>query len=466
MFSTLIVRISLMFLILALNATAQEFPSDNTDADMTKLAEAFLQQTNTPGLSIAIRQNQRTLYAKGFGYANLEENIKMDTTTLLRTASVAKVMTATALGILASEGKLDFDAPVKKYIPYVSETYANLTTRQLAGHTAGMVHRPKGEKHMKKQYNSIDETVGLIKAPLLFEADTDYAYSTHAFNLLAAVIEGASGKSYMEYMKELVFNPLKMNNTYAEDITKLTEKDAELYYLKNDKLRKEKATNGSYKLPGAGFRTTPSDLIKMMDAYSNGLISQSVKEDMFKSHRLTNGTKTHVGIAWRSGVDPFDNPVIEHAGSWRGARTVLVYYPNEDLSISLMINASCPVLIEETAHLFAQTFRNSNGKVDCPVLEKKPIVLTLNSKEKKETYTGSFFLNSNMGILKTTSKGFLKSNPIFHLGSQNDYAIATAYGLLYLKLKSTKSIEGQIYTYYNRSDTNPIKDTPFAYFRN
>ena len=77
------------------------------------LAESFLKQTKLPGLSIAVAKEGKVIYAKGFGLANVEDQQPMLPTTRIRTASVAKVLTVTALGRLATEGRLDFDAPIK-----------------------------------------------------------------------------------------------------------------------------------------------------------------------------------------------------------------------------------------------------------------------------------------------------------------------------------------------------------------
>lgn len=177
------------------------------------LAKEFLHKTKLPGLSIAVSKKGELIYAKGFGYADLEAKIPMSSDTQLRTASVAKVITATALGRLVTEEKLNIDEPIKKYIPYIDKKYANLTTRQLAGHTAGIRHRPKGNSYKRKQYNTIQESVQLIKRPLLFTPDTNYKYSTSGYNLLAAVIEGASGKKYTEYLNQEIFEPLGMMHT-------------------------------------------------------------------------------------------------------------------------------------------------------------------------------------------------------------------------------------------------------------
>ncbi|WP_299367269.1 serine hydrolase [Winogradskyella sp.] len=435
--------------------------SDDVAQSVEKLANALIKQSHIPGISIAVSKDEKLIYAKGFGYANIEENIKMSPATQLRTASVAKVITATAIGHLLTDGKLDLDEPIKTYIPYIDKTYENLTSRQLAAHTSGLEHRPKGNNYKKKHYNSIKTTVQLMKKPLLFTPDTNYSYSTYAFNLLAAVIEGASGMDYMDYLEKKIFKPLHMTQTYAENINTLTSVDAKLYYIKNKKLKSEKLTNGSYKIPGAGFRSTPSDLVKMMSAYTNNLISKEVVNEMFRSHKLNNGELINVGIAWRKSIDPFENKVIEHAGNWLGARTVISYYPEHNLSISIMINASCQLLIEETAHIFANIFLNETINRDQIKLDRIPVKVTFNGEEK-ETYNGELSLDSEGGFLTSQNDGFLKSNPIFRLNGKNDYCMATAYGLLYLNINSESEYLGNVYAYYNRLSKNPQKDQPIV----
>lgn len=419
------------------------------------LVEAFMAEARLPGVSLAIGHAGEIIYAKGFGYADVEARTPMTTTTRLRTASVAKVITATALGKLVSNGQLDLDAPIKTYIPYIAEQYAHLTCRQLAGHTSGMTHRPNGRGYKKQHYETIRPTVELIQAPLLFTPDTDYRYSTNAFNLLAAAIEGAAQGSYHTYLQSSVFAPLGMSNTEAEDINQLHPDAAQLYYLKKEQLSKEKKLNsGSYKLAGAGFRSTPTDLVKMVNAYANGMISPKVADDMFTSHQLSDGTKTQVGIAWRKSSDIYGNKVIEHAGSWIGARTVVVYYPEEQLTISIMINAQCQVLIEETAHVLAQAFRNRMAQpYDEQTIQHAVEVTNRPNGEEEQIFDGQLTLQQGSGRLTSSSTGFLKDAPVLPLGQKGQYALVTPYGLLSLSLKTT--LEGSVYIYTTRNSIPP-----------
>ena len=431
-----------------------------------RLANSFLETSHLPGFSLAVGKKGKTIYAKGFGFADIEKQVRMNPFIRLRAASVSKVITATAIGRLVSEGELDLDSPIKTYVPYIPKMYEDLTSRQLAGHTAGMVHRPKGNGYKKKQYSSIEETVRLFRSPLLFIPDSEYRYSTGGFNILAAVIEGASGMKYETYMEEKIFKALGMKETQPEDIRALSSIDAQLYELKDHiPKRLKKLINGSYKLPGAGFRTTPSDLVKLMHAYDGGLIAPRVVEEMYTSHVLKNGEDTQVGIGWRASIDAFGNACIEHAGNWQGTRSVVVYYPEDQLSIAIMINASCQVFIEEMAHIFAHLFKRNSLPIP-PFFSEgtKPITVTFRSSEGEKVFSGEISFQGISAKLSTPSDGFLRFVPLIYLGDKGQYAAATPYGLHFVQMKEGASLQGDLFLYSTRNATPPIEDIPMVSF--
>ncbi|MEL6132903.1 MAG: serine hydrolase domain-containing protein, partial [Bacteroidota bacterium] len=377
------------------------------------LMRSFLEKTQIAGVSVTIMEGREVQYAQGFGYADVENQLPMKPTTRIRTASVAKVLTATALGKLATEGKLDFDTPLKSYIPYIQLPYASLTTRQIAGHTAGVQHRPSTKKAKNKHYTEVRETVNFMMGdPLLFEPGTDYQYSTQGYNLLAALIEEVSGKRFVDYMRENIFQPLQMTQTFPDHPSDYTAEDARMYYLKNGTLRLDKKIyDGSYKLAGAGFRSTSSDLAHMMQAYFNGFLSEKVIAQMCTSSVLQNGDSTQVGIGWRLNRDGRDRLTIEHAGSWQGARTVIVYYPDYQLTVAMMINTQCQVFIEETAHLLADAFwaHQAAEKIQLAGWESELTIRNDRLDGSIETYEGILkFKNTHIGKLKIeTDKAWL-----------------------------------------------------------
>lgn len=222
-------------------------------------------------------------------------------------------------------------------------------------------------------------------------------------------------------------------------------------------------TSASYKLPGAGFRSTPTDLVKLTNAYSNGFISKEVVSKMFQSNTLGNGEKTKVGITWRNSFDIFGNLAIEHAGSWRGTRTVLVYYSREQLAISLMINANCQVLIEETAHILAQLFRTSKKPLIHGDINQK-VEITLNSQKQVEIFQGTFQIKGEAGQLEAEADNFLSKNNVLKI-SDTAYAMATEFGLLYLEMNENEVAEGKVYAYTNRNEIDPKEKKPLITFK-
>lgn len=433
------------------------------------LMHSFLKKTNLPGVSITINMEGDTMYSKSYGYADVENNIELKTTSQIRTASVAKVITATALGKLATDGKIDFDTPIKEYVSYIPAQYANLTIRQIAGHTAGVPHRPSSNRVKRKQYSSAKETISFLKDDkLLFEPGAKYQYSSLGYNLLAAVIEEVSNKNYATYMKEDIFIPLGMKQTFPDDISVNSDKDAKMYYVEKKKLYPDKkAQNGSYKLAGAGFKSTSKDLAKMMNAYSNGFIAKNVVADMFSNNKLKNGTITNVGIGWRLNKDITGKETIEHAGSWQGARTVILYYPKEKLTITIMINSKCTLFIEETAHIIAQLYLNkqNDSTLESNHLNQSITVKNNRSNGTVESHTGQLIFDKhhNGELIINTDNEWLKKNEFYYL-SDNNFALSTQYGLLFLNIDTEPKLAGKLYQYQVLGDRYHTTRKPMISF--
>ena len=101
---------------------------------------ALVVEENLPGLSLAVGMAGDIVWAEGFGWADIDERRPVTPKTLFRIGSVAKPMTATAVGLLHERGLLDLDAPVRDYVPSFPEKEWSVTTRQLMGHVAGVRH--------------------------------------------------------------------------------------------------------------------------------------------------------------------------------------------------------------------------------------------------------------------------------------------------------------------------------------
>ena len=169
---------------------------------------------NIPGFAIAVAVDGRIVWSEAFGYADLEAHRQTTPATQFRIGSVSKPLTATAIAQLFETGKLDLDAPVQRYVPSFPEKSAPITTRLVGGHLAGIRHYQGGEFTLNRHFATVTEGLSIFaNDTLLFPPGTRFSYSSYGFNLLGAVVEGASREDFLAYMSRHVFKPLHMTST-------------------------------------------------------------------------------------------------------------------------------------------------------------------------------------------------------------------------------------------------------------
>jgi CubicO group peptidase (beta-lactamase class C family) len=158
--------------------------------------------------------NGKLVWSEGFGYADRERQIPVTNETQFRIGSVSKPLTAAAVALLYEQGRLDLDAPVQRYVPSFLEKGYPITTRQLAGHLAGIRNYRGEEFFLNRHFNRVRDGLALFERDtLLSRPGTTFAYSGYGWNLIAAVVEGASGQDVLSYMSRAVFRPLGMTHT-------------------------------------------------------------------------------------------------------------------------------------------------------------------------------------------------------------------------------------------------------------
>lgn len=330
-------------------------------AETIKQIETVIHEEMTrqsiPGMSVAVGVNGQVRYAKGFGIADLENSIAVKATTVYRTASIAKPMTATAVMLLAEQGKLDLDAPIQKYCAAFPEKPWPVTARQLLGHLGGVRHYTKqGESSGTTHYFTIDESLKIFKDdPLLHEPGSKFHYTTYGYSVLGCAIEGAAATAYEDYMQENVFEPAGMTHTRSDDHFFLIPDRARGYlklddqtYVQLPAVVKGKAKVGqlynaplhdtSMKVPGGGLVSTAVDLVKFGHAAMKGtLVKQPSLERMWTPQQTKDGKKTTYGLGWgvgeRAGLKLFS-----HSGGQAGTSTLLYVLPEKSIVIAAMCN--------------------------------------------------------------------------------------------------------------------------------
>ena len=194
---------------------------------------AFVAEENLPGLSLAVGIAGEVVWAEGFGWADIDERRPVTPKTLFRVGSVAKPMTATAVGVLHERGLLDLDAPVRDYVPSFPEKEWTVTTRQLMGHVAGVRHFQDDEEilYMRGHCESpLDGLALFADDPLLFPPGTRYEYSSYGWTLVGAVVEAAAGEPFLDVMQREVYDPSNMRDTVPDVVLQPTAQRTRFYW--------------------------------------------------------------------------------------------------------------------------------------------------------------------------------------------------------------------------------------------
>ena len=308
---------------------------------------AFRSRPSIPGISVAIARDNQIIFRRGYGLADLENQVPATAVTVFRIASVAKSLTAVAAMQLAEKGKLDLDAPVQKYAPSFPTKAFPITTRQLLSHLSGVRGYRSGEGERTYHYESLTDALAVFKDdPLEHEPGTKYAYTTFGYTLLGVVIEGASGMSYSEYLRERVLKPAGMLHTQVDDVYEIIPNRARGYSPKvygqfNGDWRNPALMDSSYKIPGGGLVSTAEDLARFAIAVQNGLlIKQETFEQMSKNQRTRDGRETGYGYGWyvdgREGREPDGS--VWHGGVQQGFTADVWILPRRHLAVVILTN--------------------------------------------------------------------------------------------------------------------------------
>jgi serine beta-lactamase-like protein LACTB len=298
---------------------------------------AMMKQNQVPGLSVAIAQQGRVVWKKGFGKADLEHDVAVTPATVFRLGSVSKPITAVAILRLVEQGKLDLDAPIQKYVPGFPEKPWPITTRQLLCHTSGIRHYRAREIDSTRHYPSLKRGLAIFQNDdLLHEPGTKHTYTTYGYTLLGCVLEAASGKSYMDCLQEEIFTPAGMAHTRADNVFDIIPHRARGYArLGSDKLRNAGLTDTSYKIPGGGLLAPAADLAQFALALQSGkLLRKETLEQMATRQKLKDGKDITFGLGW--GVRP--GGILSHSGGQQGASTFLLVDTQRRIAVVLLAN--------------------------------------------------------------------------------------------------------------------------------
>jgi CubicO group peptidase (beta-lactamase class C family) len=336
-----------LVLITALAHTASAQQQMALPADLgAKVDAVFARFTDkTPGCAIGLGKDGRTLYAHGYGMANLEYNVPITESTVLESGSVAKQFTASAIVLLAQDGKLSLDDDIRKYLPEVPDFGGQrITIRNLLTHTSGLRDQwgLLGIEGLGpgSQVHSPATTLDLVahQKMLNFPPGSEYLYSNTGYALAGIIVQRVSGKTLDAFTQERLFRPLGMTHTrWRDDFTTVVPNRATAYAgsVANGFHTDMPFTN---MIGNGGVLSTMADLLKWNENLDHPTVGgQSYVDALQTRMRLTNGRTITYALGLEVG-EYSGTREVSHSGSTAGYRTFLARFPDQHVSVAVWCN--------------------------------------------------------------------------------------------------------------------------------
>jgi CubicO group peptidase (beta-lactamase class C family) len=355
--------------------------SDEKSAAAVDEVFGDLAKAGSPGCALGVYRDGKIIYAKGYGLANIEENVAITPQSVFDIGSTSKQFTASSILLLEKQGKLSVNNDVRKFLPELPDYGQKITILQLLNHTSGL-----------RDYLTLMELAGIYtdsvttdedalalierQKALNFAPGSDWLYSNTGFFLLSIVVNRTSGKTLREFAAENLFTPLEMTHTqFRDDHASLIANRALAY---DEKKKKDGyAMNVSYfEQTGDGaVHTSVEDLLKWDENFYNPRVGgQNFLKELQEHGKLNSGKV----LDYAKGLFISDYRglhTVSHGGAWGGYRAELLRFPEQHFSVACLCNVG-NANPTERAHEVADVYLGSLMK---PKEQRKP-----EEAEKKE----------------------------------------------------------------------------------
>jgi len=323
---------------LSLVATSSAAFADPID----DLVAAEMRRAQVPGVAVVVIDHGVPRKVQGYGLANLELGVPVHPGTLFKTGATGMQLTAAGILLLAEDGRIGLDDPVRKYLPDLPKTWARVTIRHLLNHTSGIPATPNGD--FQKEYSQAELLKIVAGQDINFSPGARWRFSYTGYIVLGFVISRVTGLNFAQYLQERLFGPSGMTRARGIDEQAIIPDRASGYELRAGKLRNAERISATANSTADGsLYLSALDYAAWAQAMASGrVLSPASWAEMAKPARLTDGSTCGYGLGW------FQNGgAWSHAGSWQGFQTFAMRDTAEDLTVVVLANgegADAPTL--------------------------------------------------------------------------------------------------------------------------
>lgn len=419
--------------------------------------ERVLKTWKAPGFAIAVVEKNKIIYAKGFGYRDYEKKLPVTPNTLFAIGSCTKAFTASIIGLLQKEDKLDIDKPAHQYDNdlnfYSADLTNNVTLRDMMTHRTGL------PRHDFSLYlfntTSRDSMLQRIQyQEPAYPLRRQWQYNNFMYVAQGAIIEKITGKSWEENVKEKILQPLNMINTNfsVNDLQKSNEA-ALGYGLKKDSLvYRLPYYNINAAGPAGSINSNVLEMSNWLITWINGgkfkgkeILSSTFMQDAISSQAVVAAglpTKEHpdvyfatYGFGWM--LSSYKGHYrVEHGGNIDGFSANICFYPTDSIGIVVLSNqdgSALPSIVRNliSDRLFGKSFFNWNDDLRNTYLKARKSADEANKSKTSSQKMGtkpSHSLSEYEGLYSNAGYG------TFDIHYNNDSLFAhTPNKLVYLK---------------------------------
>ncbi|MGH7505118.1 MAG: serine hydrolase [Longimicrobiales bacterium] len=313
---------------------------------LERLIEHEVADKGLPAVSIALVDDQRIVWARGFGYAQPDDSVPATAETVHRVGSVSKLFTDIGIMQLVEAGEIDLDAPVTSYLPdfnLENPFGKQVTLRQLMSHRSGLQREPPVGSYFDPTEPSLAATIASLNGrPLIYEPETRTKYSNAGIATVGYVLERLKGEPFAAYLKRTVLEPLGLDLSAFEPTAAVEQRLATSYMWTLDGRRFEAPTFQLGMAPAGSMYSTVLELGEFMSVLFAGgrgpggqVLQRETLERMWTPQFAPEGARTGYGIGFAIS-ELNGRRRIGHGGAIYGFATDLAALPDDRLGAAVV----------------------------------------------------------------------------------------------------------------------------------
>jgi D-alanyl-D-alanine carboxypeptidase len=291
-----------------------------------------------PAVVLKVLRNGEELKTSAYGLANLELNVPATPETVFEIGSVTKQFTASCILLLQQDGKLSIDDLISKHLAETPGAWSNVTIRHLLTHTSGIKSYTGLDGFaLTKRLTQAQFIAGIGTRSLEFQPGESWKYSNTGYSLLGYIVQNASGKTYWQFLRERILEPLAMNHTMDRNPGVIVTNRASGYEQTN-RVHINRDYDVTDVFSAGAIVSTVGDLAKWDAALaSEKILSIANKTAAWTPQKLNGGKMTTYGLGWY--VDLYQgHKVIGHGGQTSGFSASIQRFPDDQLTVIILTN--------------------------------------------------------------------------------------------------------------------------------